>query len=160
MSDKRGSVTGGLVLIALGIAFLAMQFFEQVSASAVLLALGAAFLIAHVAYRNYGLLIPACVILGLGGGVLAEELGAGGSAVVVGLGSGFVAVWLIDRVFLKEGPSASWWPLIPGGILLLVGGSSYFGGLYDVFPLVLGASLLALGVFIIFRALRSPGDRA
>ena len=157
MSDNRGSVTAGLVMIALGLAFLAIQFLEQVSGSAVLLALGAAFLVAHVTYRIYGLLIPACILLGLGGGVLAEEFGATGDAVILGLGLGFVAIWGIDRLTARRSPRASWWPLVPGSILLVVGISSYFGGLKDLFPLLLGVLLLVLGVFVVVRGLR--GER-
>lgn len=161
MSDNRGSMVAGFILIALGVAFLAVQFLEDVSGSIVLIALGVAFLIAHVVYRLYGLLVPGGILLGLGGGVLAEDLGAAGEPVLIGLGAGFVAIWLVDQAFTHKGPrAASWWPLIPGAIILLVGLGSYFGGVEDFFPLLLGAGLLAIGVLVIFRAMRERGPEA
>lgn len=72
--EGRGSLTGGLVLIALGLAFLAMQLFEQIGGSVVLLSLGAAFLTAHLIYRVYGLLIPGCILFGLGAGRSSRRL--------------------------------------------------------------------------------------
>jgi len=158
MSDNRGSMIAGFILIALGLSFLAVQFLEDVSGAIVLLALGAAFLIAHVVYRTYGLLVPACILLGLGAGVLAEDFGAGGASVLIGLGTGFIAIWAIDRALTRTGPkAASWWPLIPGGIVLIVGLGSYFGGLESLFPALLGIGLLAIGVFVIVRAVRESG---
>ena len=156
--ERRGSLTGGLVLIALGLAFLAMQFFEQIGGSVVLLSLGAAFLTAHLIYRVYGLLIPGCILLGLGAGLLAEETAlvpAISEPVVVGLGIGFMLIWVIDRVFTRRGPRGSWWPLIPGSILLLVGIAESLGNVEDVFPFVLGAGLVILGVIVIVRGARS-----
>lgn len=162
MTEKRGSLTGGLVLIALGLAFLAMQFFEQIGGSVVLLSLGAAFLTAHFIYRAYGLLIPGCILLGLGAGLLAEETSIAGAIsepVVVGLGTGFLLIWVIDRVFARRGPRGSWWPLIPASILLLVGLAESFGNVEDVFPFILGAGLVILGVVVIVRGMgKGSGD--
>lgn len=160
--ERRGSLTGGLVLIALGLAFLAMQFFEQIGGSVVLLSLGAAFLTAHLIYRVYGLLIPGCILLGLGTGLLVQETAIVpriSDPVVVGLGLGFVLIWVIDRVFTRRGPRGSWWPLIPGGILLLVGIAESLGNVADVFPFVLGAGLVILGVVVIVRGTRGDSDR-
>lgn len=81
--------------------------------------------------------------------------------VVVGLGLGFVLIWVIDRVFTRRGPRGSWWPLIPGSILLLVGIAESLGNVADVFPFVLGAGLVILGVVVIVRGTRgssSGGD--
>lgn len=71
----------------------------------------------------------------------------------LGLGVGFVAIYVIDLVYTG---SSSWWPLIPGGILIIIGlseGSATFERLFSVgWPLIIvfvGLLLLA-GAFGLF----------
>lgn len=118
--ENRGRVIAGAVLILLGVAFFAMQFFGELGSSAILFLAGVAFIGGYFYTRAYGLLIPGCILAGLALGQLAERGGlfsfSGLSS--VGLGVGFIAIFLIDLVYTG---SWRWWPLIPGGILVLTG---------------------------------------
>lgn len=114
----------GAVLIAIGVMLFIIQYASGVAYSILFLAGGAVFLFAYFNKPNYGLLIPGCIMLGIGAGHLGEQamipvdnMGA------VGLGLGFVAIYVIDRKFRGK---THWWPLIPGLILFVNGlGSGY-----------------------------------
>ncbi len=162
MAENRGSVAGGIILVMLGVAFLAMQILGGAAGSFVLLGLGIAFLVSHVYYGSYGFLIPGGILTGLGVGLLAEELlGAPGEPVVLGLGLGFLLVWIVDRLITRKGPdTGAWWPLVPGGILTLVGIDSIFPELMDTaLRYVWPVAIILLGAVLIWRGVRSR-DRA
>jgi hypothetical protein len=126
MHERRGGWIGGLVLILLGLVFLADQFYPGILGGWMFLAgLGLIFLIAYVFSRQYGFLIPGCILgaLGVGVGLIETNTLTGdgeGGVIVLALGLGFIAIWLID-LLVTRGRRAGWWPLIPGGILTLVG---------------------------------------
>jgi hypothetical protein len=126
MREKRGNWILGLVLILLGLVFLAQQFYPDVFGDWMWLAgLGLIFLVAYVFSRQYGFLIPGCILgaLGIGVGLIETGMltGEGEDGVIVlALGLGFLAIWLID-LLVARGRAAGWWPIIPGGILALVG---------------------------------------
>ena len=134
MQRNRGSLVGGLILILLGLAFLVQQALpDYFGGWLFLVGLALVFLVAYIATREYGYLIPGCILMGLGipfavvqlqtsqggwviSGVNAEE----GGIFVLGLGLGFVAIFLID-LLVARGRPGGWWPLIPGGIITLAG---------------------------------------
>lgn len=162
---RRGSWVGGLVLIILGAIFLINQLNpDLISGWIFLTGLALIFLAAYVSTRQYGFLIPGCIFLGLGvpvalmdNKVIADSTGQGG-LVVVGLGLGFVAIWLIDTLVARGRPGA-WWPLIPGVILLLVGASilaenqGWLASIGQWWPLI----FIIIGVWILLdRLLRRP----
>lgn len=136
------------VLIAIGLALFADQFLDFAD-FAVLGSISVVFVVALVATRAYGFLIPAMIFAGLSAGTYAVSLGEdSGGAVVLGLGGGFIAIYALSSLFFAR---SHWWPLIPGTILTLVGGSLVFGGAAGaelagrVWPLVLvGIGLLML----------------
>ncbi len=149
MNDKRrGNIVLGSILIVLGIGLVALQLFEGFSDAVILFLIGGAFIAWYLYSRAYGLLIPGCILLGLGLGKVGESaLTTFGGMEQLGLGVGFVAIYVIDLVY--QGKS-SWWPLIPGGILILTGlaqGSETFERLLEVgWPLIfvfIGLLLLA-----------------
>jgi hypothetical protein len=108
----------GLILIALGIVFLLAQFFEF-GPGLFLTLLGLLFLIAYAFTRSYGLLIPGCILAGIGIGLaLGRTLSRPDVTVTLGLGLGFVAMFLVQWIVAG---SSHWWPLIPGVALSLVG---------------------------------------
>jgi hypothetical protein len=115
--DRRS--TAGIILVVLGLMFLAAQWFDFTGA-AVLGALSVFFVVMYATTRKYGFLIPGMILGGLAVGVGLQESGydPNGGFVVLGLGAGFIAIYLIN-VFVQA--PASWWPLIPGGILSIVG---------------------------------------
>ncbi len=89
---------------------------------------------------------------GLGLGVLAEDrLGAAGvQLVVLGLGLGFVAVWALDRLYTR---SSNYWPLIPGGILVLVAIAPAVPPLGVIVEQLWPVALIAVGIALVVAAL-------
>jgi hypothetical protein len=116
--DQR-SLIAGLALIGLG-AYLGFVQITGSGGEAIVALIGLAFLGAYAVTRTYGFLIPGSIMTGLGVGILWEtQVDPGGGVVVVGLGLGFLAIYVIDR--MVRGRTAHWWPLIPGGILTVIG---------------------------------------
>lgn len=149
---ERGGLIGGLILVMLGLALLAMQF-TSLGGGAVVCALGLAFFIAYALTRRYGLLVPAGVLTGLGGGILAQQVGAADASVVLGLGLGFIAIWVVDLLTSPDRASGRWWPLIPGGVLTAVGAFTALPGFQRYLPYVWPAALIAAGALLIARAM-------
>ncbi|HEY6608203.1 MAG TPA: hypothetical protein VI277_03315 [Candidatus Limnocylindria bacterium] len=139
----------GLLLIGLG-SYLAIVRLTGVGAEAIVAMFGIGFLIAYALTRTYGFLIPGGIMTGLGLGIMWEmEIGSGGGSVVLGLGLGFLTIYVIDLAVNRS--KALWWPLIPGGILTVIGGlveADNVGLLVDtslVWPIVLiGAGAVIL----------------
>ncbi len=118
MNANRRQIIPGLILIVLGIVFLLTQYFEF-GPGLFLILLGLIFLIPYAFTRNYGLLIPGCILTGIGVGLVFERaLSRPDVTVSFGLGLAFIAIFLVQ--FILAG-SSHWWPLVPGGILVLVG---------------------------------------
>ena len=149
MDDQtRGRVVLGAILIVLGVGLLALQLFEGFSEAFYLFLIGGAFTAWYLYRRIYGFLLPGCIMLGVGLGTVGEEaLFSFKGLEEIGIGVGFVALWVIPLIY--EGKSI-WWSLIPGAILIIVGlseGSEAFDRLLDVgWPLIIvfiGLLLLA-----------------
>jgi len=118
---RRGLIPG-IILIGLGLVLLIGQFVE-LGGWVFLVGLGVVFLALYFAMRNYSFLTPGCILVGLGVPIAFGEanLVQGeqyGGWIVVGLGLGFCAIWVIDTLVRR---ASSWWPLVPGVILTLVG---------------------------------------
>lgn len=114
---QRRRATAGVVLIVVGAAFLLRPKFDYFESEYLLLLVGALFLGGYLWRRRYGLMIPAGVLLGLGTGqLLQENLGAGTNWELLALGLGFLAIYAVP---LLVGSRSHWWPLIPGGVLVL-----------------------------------------
>jgi hypothetical protein len=122
-SRSRNTLLGGFILVLIGAAALMSEVWpdaERFIPLAVGLGLFGLFLLS----RSYRALVGACVLSGLGIGLLVAALfprggDADGPGAVLGLAAGFIAIWLVSALMgLKE---HHFWPLIPGGILLAVG---------------------------------------
>ncbi len=146
----------GAALIGIGLVLLAVQLFQPKDADWIVLGAISALLFAlYAATRQDGFLIPAAILGGLAFGVGLEDYGysMNGGVVVLGLAAGFLAIYVIDTFF---GTHPHWWPLIPGGILAIVGGSQAIGGTQAaelvgrLWPVV----LIAVGVLVFFRGQR------
>jgi hypothetical protein len=134
MRERRRGVVGGLILIALGIVFLVAQRYpEAFGAWMFLVGLAVIFLAVYLYTREYGFLIPGCILMSIGvplaiiqyqtaqPGMVIESMSPDqGGFVVLGLGLGFICIWLID-LLVARGRPGGWWPLIPGGLLLAAG---------------------------------------
>lgn len=118
MSTTRAQIIPGLILIVLGVAFLLTQYFDFGPGLFVML-LALVFLIPYVFTRSYGLLIPGCILGGIGVGLAFERaLARPDVTVSISLGLGFIAIFVVQWIVAG---ASHWWPLIPGGILVLVG---------------------------------------
>lgn len=149
-----GAWVGGLILIVIGLVFLTGQFVPNASRY-VVLGIGLTFVVAFLATRNYGFLVPAGIVSGVGVGLvlMTYEAGRVGSGLLlVSLGIGFVAIWVVGAVFrLRENHP---WPWIPGGILVTVGTISLAGTRYgDLARFVWPIALIVLGGAFLVRGL-------
>lgn len=150
-------VLTGVILIVIGVVFLVAQRY-QVGGEAVVAAIGVAFLAAFAYTRNYGYLVPGGIMTGLGLGILYQaQRRDTGWAVVLGLGLGFIVVYLVD-VLTGGRRAGRWWPLVPGGILLAIGllqasgEPGLIGTLARWWPLL----LIAIGVVLLLRRRGGP----
>lgn len=106
-----------------------------------LLTIASVFLFFALWRRIYGLVIPGCLLTGLGLGVIFTDL-TGGASVLWGLAFGFAAIALLGRVLWGVRHP---WPLIPAVILFAVGGLVLIAAL----PGLLAAGMLWLPLVLI-----------
>jgi len=154
LSKRRQRLIAGLTLILLGLALFALDRIEGLGQAAVFFLVGGAFLAAYLARREYGFLIPAGVLLGLGLGKIGRHglLGFADNPLPFGLGCGFVSIWVIALLYQRRSP---WWPLIPGAILILVGlpdTEVWLQAVRDNWPLL----LVVAGVIVLLAGLLGP----
>jgi len=116
---RSRQVVVGVVLVAIGAILLAVRLTPLADAPAWLLGLGLAFGILGVVQRSYAGIVAGCVLLGLGAGMVLGDRGGGGVSkgnwLLLALGLGFVAIYLVDLVLRLGG---RWWPLVPGIVLV------------------------------------------
>lgn len=154
---------GGAVLILLGLFFLVARFVPTIVPYIVLL-VGLGLLGLFAVTRAYGVLIPAGIVTGVGTGIVLAARTSGqasGAVFMLSLGAGFLAVWVLGVLFrVREN---HWWPLIPGGILTLIGvalaGSGTAQALLELlgnwWPLI----LIVVGGWLVIRQLQHPHQR-
>ncbi len=130
--DRSGWIAG-VGLIVIGLFILAAQFVQAEWLGLLFLPmLGLVFLIWGSIARSVGLLIPGGILSGLGLGVFLiegaipglEDVAMGG-VFFLSFALGWGLITLLSAVFTDR---VHWWPLIPGGILALVGGMLLVGG--------------------------------
>jgi hypothetical protein len=149
MHDQRRVM--GLLLIGGGLLWL-LAVTTDLDGVYVVPAIGAGSLVAYVVTRRYGLLVPGGILSGLGAGLVVAASGGPDEAVVLGLGLGFVSIAVLDAV-LGDG-RAAWWPLIPGGILTVIGGGQ-LPGVRDIGVYLVPAALVVVGLALLLRPARS-----
>ena len=152
---ERGQLIGGVVLITIGALLLVGQTVGDVGRF-IPLGIGVVLLAAFLVTRQYGFLVPAGVLAGVGSGILLvseDPTGTRGPLFLVALGLGFVSIWLLGLLFRV--PEHHWWPLIPGGILLAVGALTFTGPetqrLLQYWPVL----LVGAGVLVLAQAFRA-----
>lgn len=162
----HNDLTGGLILIAVGLIIMIGRFVD-VSANVGLLimpAIGAGFLLWGILTRQSGLIIPGSIISGIGWGAylisgpvtIPANVEEGGIFMLV-FGAGFAAITLLSTVFTNE---KHLWALIPGSIMVFIGLSVLFGGIFMNMLVLAGklwpVALIALGVYTIYQASSKP----
>jgi len=154
--EKRQRLIAGFAVIGMGLGLWVLQRFDAIGPSAFFFLIGGAFMAAYLARKEYGFLIPACILLGLGAGSIDQgSLFDFGDSKQIGLGFGFVAIFLIALLYERK---SHWWPLIPGAALILLGldrTREVFAFLYKNWPL----ALVLVGVLILLGAFGKPRAR-
>ncbi len=158
MPEPRNPRTvAGLVLIVLGVAlFVFQQARGWIGPEVVLLLVGVAFLTAYFLHRNYGYLIPGCILTGMGAGSLYGGSFFSMDSSLFGLGCGFIAIYLIGWIFRQH--QHHWWPLIPGGTLILLSqpdADRIIRSIFRNWPVI----LIGIGVLLVLSALWRPAGR-
>jgi hypothetical protein len=153
----RGPLAIGAVILTVGVVLLAYQFNDTLAAGNAPLVIGLAFIVWWAVSGNFGLVVPGGVLGGIGLGMILEQAGFYGEAVALGLGVGFLAIYVMDA--LRRRRWSRWWPLVPGVVLVVVGlfsNTSAWGrvGQYG-WPLV----LIVVGVIVVAVALSRRGPR-
>lgn len=116
---QDGRLVTGAILIVIGLGLLALQLVQGFGEAVLFFLIGGLFVAGYLYRRSYGLLIPGGILLGLGLGSIGEgALFEFGDFEEIGLGLGFIAIYVIALAY--EGRT-QWWPLIPGGILVITG---------------------------------------
>ncbi len=144
--------TPGLVLIIVGaILLLARQHLS--SGDLTVLVIGTLLLVAYAFTGHYGVLVPAGILTGLGAGIaLREWTAVGGASVLLGLGAGFLFIYVVDRA-REPGREGRVWPVIPGGILVIVGllQLARVSGAMRIIAAWWPALLIVLGIWMLLR---------
>ncbi|MCS6845002.1 MAG: hypothetical protein NZ528_11890 [Caldilineales bacterium] len=159
-AKDRDALVVGIVLIAVGLVVFVGQVVDLPDLKLLILpALAAIFLIAGLLTREIGLVIPGGILAGIALGI---GLIAGPSAPVLDVDQGgvflvaFSVGWALITLlspFTRQG--FQWWPLIPGGIIGLVGLAVVQGGaalsaleiIGYLWPLV----LIGVGIVVLLR---------
>jgi hypothetical protein len=156
-TGPRDRIVFGTILLGLGFLGLALQLLEPRAdlGGLIVLGIGVGLLGAFAYTRQYGYLVPGGIMTGIGSGILVSQSvsftsdeGTGG-VIVLGLGLGFVAIWVIGA--LVQVSQHHWWPLVPGTILAIVGGALLIGDralwLLDYW----GVAVIAVGLLVLWR---------
>ena len=154
--NSRSQIAAGAALVLIGVVALALQYFEGPGRAVVLLLAGGSFIATYFYSDIYGLLIPGGILSGLGLGILGEWWDISvRDPNAVGLGIGFVAIYIIERVYRHR---AHWWPLIPGVVLIGSGLGARFGDVGHILWRWAPVILVVLGIVIVVRAIRRGPD--
>jgi len=148
----------GIVLLGIGVVVLAGRFLGSVGLDLLFLpTLAAAFLTAGMVWRKIGFIIPGGIIAGIGTGSLLTELlalsgGLEDGIFMLSFAAGWVLVSLLSTVIAEN---FVWWPLIPAGIMTLIGiaelGSTWAFGVVSISNIVWPFALISAGVYLMFK---------
>ncbi|MFQ5512141.1 MAG: hypothetical protein ACE5EO_09855 [Candidatus Krumholzibacteriia bacterium] len=115
----------GSTLIVLGLVLFLTRIFNGPTDTVVLFTIGGVFLAWYLYRRRYGMLVPACILLGLAVGRTLDRTALRlEDPNKLGLGIGFVSIFVIDMLIRERSP---WWPIVPGAILIVLGVGLDFG---------------------------------
>ena len=166
MSQSRTALIVGFVLVLIGGGALVSELLPDFDRY-VPLAIGLGLLAVFFVTRSYIALIFGALLTGVGAGLLVSDMLPGikddGPGAVLGLAGGFLGIWLVS--WLTKVKEHHFWPLIPGGILLLVG----IGLVLDLFEndlsrWVVPAIVVGIGVLVMvagyLRMSRESGTTA
>lgn len=157
-NSGQGRVALGAVLIVVGLMLLASQFMEGFADRAWPVVIGGAFVAGYFYRKAYGLLIPGCILLGIGLGDLAQgSIRDFGDFDSIALGLGFIAIFAIATLYQGR---THWWPLIPGGILVIQGLQEGSQAVRDLVSVGWPVVLILIGLILLAGVFRGTGRRS
>lgn len=143
----------GLVIAAMGLFFLAGQLEPNIGRY-VTMFIGLALLAVFVITREYGFLVPGSILTGVGIGIVLDSATTGeaeSGVMMLALAGGFLGIWVVGSIYRLS--QNHWWPLIPGGILTLIGmvqmTRTDVAGALRLWPIM----LIVAGAFILAKAI-------
>ena len=156
-SRQRDRLTGGIIMIGLGLFFLLAQFVD--AGWLVLPILAGAFLVAGIVTHKSGWFIPAGVLGGLSLGIALTEQGfhvasgeAEGGLFLLAFAAGWACIPPLSKLFAGEW---LWWAFIPAAVLALIGGAVLGGGVFQqalgYLPYIWPVALIGVGLYIVLR---------
>ncbi len=151
-----GQVAAGLALIVLGGALLALERLDGSPDHLFLILVGGIFMAGYFYKKAFGLLIPGGILIGLGAGLAYDDMYSDslflidGESAAFGIGVGFLLIYAISLLYERV---HRWWPLIPGGFLVIAGLPDFVwvDDVLDFWPL----AVMAVGVLLLFRGVVS-----
>jgi hypothetical protein len=153
---RNHGLGGGIALILIGIALLLNQWLDI--GSYLVLLIGAGFLVWGVLSRRGGLIIPGGVLSGIGLGILATEgpwnipVANPNGMFLICFALGWFLITLLTGLFTGY---TQWWPIIPGGIMAILGAVVLLRGDPRVWQeysgWIVSFILILLGVYLIVR---------
>ncbi|MCF7793597.1 MAG: hypothetical protein K9N09_12260 [Candidatus Cloacimonetes bacterium] len=146
----KSRIFSGIVLILLGISLSGVNIFNGFGENSILLLIGGLFIAWYFYSNAYGLLIPGCILAGMGlASFDGHHFWNSPHNTQLGLGLGFIAIYIIDRVHTGR---SHWWPLIPGGIITLSALSHGAFGIRIEMALFWPVVLILIGIWIIGKS--------
>jgi hypothetical protein len=159
-SADRNRLAVGVMLVAIGLMALALQFVDL--GNLVWLVFGGLaliFIATGIITRTFGLVIPGGILAGLGLGMflMLQPVpfvdGLDGASVFL---LGFAAGWLLIALLSPlTGEGFQWWPLIPGGIIGAVGLALLSGDfgltILQFFGYAWPVALIVGGIYLLLR---------
>lgn len=160
---RKSNLAFGVILLVVGGVLLVTRFVPMETAPTWLLGLGVGLALIAIVNGSYAALVAGMVLLGLGAGMVLGDRGVADipswTWMLLGLGAGFIGIYVMALILKLR---SHWWPLVPGFILLAVGGARYVRHFTLLPPEVVmavrtwwPAALVVVGVWLLVRALRS-----
>ena len=160
---RKPNLVLGMIMLVVGAVLLASRFGAVETAPAWLLGIGIGLALIAILGNSYAALVGGMILVGLGAGLLLGDRGVGdlrsGTWILLGLGGGFVGIYLLGLILKMR---SHWWPLVPGVVLLAVGGARFVRYFALLPPSVViairtwwPAVLVVAGVWVVVRAVRS-----
>ena len=152
-----GQVAAGLTLMALGAALLALERLDGSAQHLLLILVGGVFAAGYFYKTAFGLLIPGGILIGLGAGLAYDSYSdsfAGDESAAFGLGLGFLLIYVVSLLYERVN---RWWPLIPGGVLVVAGFPEWdwADAILDYWPV----AVMAVGLFLLLRGILARQKR-
>ncbi len=159
-SKTKNGIVAGVALIIIGLVTLVAQFLDSPNIGLLVLpTLAIIFLAWGLITRTFGLIIPGGILAGISAGVFLMDMtaletqGESEAAIfMLAFAGGWVLITLLS-IFTTD--HLQWWPLIPGGIMAIIGALLLAGDaglkVLELSEYLWPIALIVVGLAIILR---------